>query len=102
MGRVLAVDEAPRLLFEQDNVLGHPGRAGNIQGVHESFLLTGEHTARHGSARGRPDVDKGPLLSDKAPPGRKNALSCNSSIHDRTWCARSTSAGSCLIGTRCA
>src|SRR5450759_1713057 len=41
-GRVPAVDvgdefigdEAPRLLFEQDQVLGHPGRARQIDGSH--------------------------------------------------------------------
>ena len=26
--------EAPCLLLEQDQVLGHPGRAGNVEGVH--------------------------------------------------------------------
>ena len=34
MGRELIADEAPRLLFEQDQVLGHPGRARQIDGIH--------------------------------------------------------------------
>ena len=37
MGHELVGDEAPRLLFEQDKVFAHPGRAREIDCVHRAI-----------------------------------------------------------------
>ena len=37
MGDEFVGDEAARLLFEQDEVFAHPGRAREIEGVHGRF-----------------------------------------------------------------
>ncbi len=53
----LGVDEAPRLVFEQHEVLGHPGRAGNIERIHGLILykptIQAAAPAREGADRPR-------------------------------------------------
>jgi len=92
---VFGGDEAPRLLLEQDEVLRHPARAGNVEDIHGESPWP--HNLQGASAQcEHAGVDKRPALFHNRPAaGKRVDFACKSEMRDPTWSGRSISLGFC-------
>ena len=75
MRREFRADEAPRLLFEQRQVLGHPGRSGKIERVHGGSRSARQHTGWRPAARGQRPLTFALPVSGWPTPGKASDCS---------------------------